>query len=81
MARQDKYASVFARIQSLAAQEHALFEREALEHAEAKRLDAIEAELDQCWDPLRQRRALREYGRDAAGARVRDPKVVKRYSG
>ena len=74
-------ASVVARIQNLAAEEHALFERESLEQAESKRLAAIETELDQCWDLLRQRRALREYGRDAAGARVRDPEVVKKYSG
>jgi hypothetical protein len=77
----DKDASVLARIQDLAAQEHALFERESLEDTENKRLTAIQTELDQCWDLLRQRRALREYGQDAAQARVRAPEVVKKYLG
>lgn len=79
MNKQD--ASVLGRIQKLAAEEHALFERESLAHAESKRLAAIGTELDQCWDLLRQRRALREYGQDAAQARVRAPDVVKKYSG
>jgi Protein of unknown function (DUF2630) len=37
----------------------------------AKRLAAIQVELDQCWDLLRQRRALREFGHDPAQANVR----------
>lgn len=81
MAVRERDASVLTRIQQLAAEEHALFERKSLEHAEGKRLAAIETELDQCWDLLRQRRALREYGQDAAQARVREPDVVKKYSG
>jgi hypothetical protein len=35
--------------------------------------------LDQCWDLLRQRRALREYGRDPAAARIRDVDTVENY--
>jgi Protein of unknown function (DUF2630) len=81
MADQDQDTSVLARIQGLAAEEHVLFERESLEDAESRRLAAIQTELDQCWDLLRQRRALREYGQDAAQARVRAPEVVKKYSG
>lgn len=81
MADQNQDASVVARIQGLAAEEHALFERESLEDAESKRLAAIQTELDQCWDLLRQRRALREYGQDANRARVRAPEVVKKYVG
>jgi 5,10-methylenetetrahydrofolate reductase len=46
------------------------------EHA---RLQAIERELDQCWDLLRQRRALREAHLDPEGAHVRQPEVVERY--
>ena len=42
-----------------------------------KRFDA----LDQCWDLLRQRRALREFGDDPSRARVRDADVVKKYIG
>jgi hypothetical protein len=81
MADQDKDASVLARIQGLAAEEHALFARESLGDVARKRLAVVQAELDQCWDLLRQRRALREYGQDAGQARVRAPEVVKRYLG
>jgi hypothetical protein len=81
MAGQDQDASVLARIEGLAAEEHELFERDSLEDSESKRLAAIQTELDQCWDFLRQRRALREYGQDAAQARVRAPEVVKKYVG
>lgn len=53
-------ASVFAHIQRRAAEEHGLFERRSLEERERKRLAAIQVELDQCWDLLRQRRAARQ---------------------
>ena len=43
------------------------------------RLESIRVSLDQCWDLLRQRRALREAGYDPEAARVRDPEVVERY--
>jgi hypothetical protein len=48
------------------------------EHA---RLQAIERELDQCWDLLRQRDARREFGGDPDAARVRDANVVEGYQG
>ena len=48
---------------------------------ENHRLKAIEVELDQCWDLLRQRRAKREFGEDPGTAEVRDPKVVESYRG
>lgn len=74
-------ASVFAHIERLAAEEHRLFERASLHEAEQKRLAAIQLELDQCWDLLRQRRALREFGQDPAQAKVRPADVVKKYIG
>lgn len=43
------------------------------------RIQALEAELDQCWDLLRQRRAKREFGRDPDAAQVRDKDTVERY--
>jgi Protein of unknown function (DUF2630) len=43
------------------------------------RLESLEIALDQCWDLLRQRRALREFGEDAAGAHARDATTVERY--
>ena len=48
------------------------------EHA---RLRALEVELDQCWDLLRQRRALRETGGDPREARIRPPDEVEGYLG
>ena len=43
------------------------------------KLQAIEVELDQCWDLLRQRRAKRQYADDPDGAAVRDPGTVEHY--
>jgi len=70
------------RIEQLVAEEHQLYERGAeggLSESEHRRLESIKVGLDQCWDLLRQRRALREAGDDPAAARVRDPEVVERY--
>lgn len=46
---------------------------------ERERLTALERELDQCWDLLRQRRALSEAGEDPGGARVRPASTVEGY--
>jgi predicted metal-dependent hydrolase len=46
-----------------------------------RRLAALQTELDQCWDLLRQRRALREFGHDPAQAKARPADVVKKYTG
>ena len=69
-------------IEQLVAEEHELWQREAAGEAgeaERQRLEGIKVSLDQCWDMLRQRRALREAGRDAEDADVRLPEVVERY--
>ena len=63
-------------------EEHELWEREARgegSDAERARLDALKVTLDQCWDLLRQRRALDAAGLDPDTARVRDADVVERY--
>jgi hypothetical protein len=39
-----------------------------------RRLDELKLTLDQCWDLLRQRRALEEFGLDADAARARPPR-------
>ena len=49
--------------------------------AEGARLKALEEELDQCWDLLRQRRAKREFGEDPEAAQVRDAGTVENYEG
>lgn len=69
-------------IEQLVAQEHELYERASeggLSESEHRRLESIKVALDQCWDLLRQRRALREAGYDPSAAHVRDPEVVERY--
>ena len=43
------------------------------------RIEELEAQLDQCWDLLRQRRAKREFGDDPDSARPRDIGTVERY--
>ena len=73
---------IHERIEQLVAEEHELYERGAqggLSHSEHQRLDSIQVKLDQAWDLLRQRRALREAGRDPNAAHVRDPDVVEGY--
>jgi hypothetical protein len=69
-------------IEQLVAEEHELWEREAAGAAtddDRQRLDALKVSLDQCWDLLRQRRALAESGLDPEAASARPPEVVERY--
>jgi len=49
--------------------------------AEHQRLRRVETELDQCWDLLRQREALRTVGDDPSKAAARSEDVVERYLG
>jgi hypothetical protein len=75
-------ARIHTSIESLVAEEHELWEREAAGNAtpdDRRRLESLKVSLDQCWDLLRQRRALRSAGRDPADADVRPPEVVERY--
>ena len=69
-------------IEQLVAEEHELWEREAAGNttdADRLRLSEVKVSLDRCWDLLRQRRALREAGKDPEGAQVRRPEVVEDY--
>lgn len=73
---------VHDRIEALVGEEHELWQREAAGEAsdgERRRLAELRVALDQCWDLLRQRRALHEAGLNEDTARVRDPEVVERY--
>jgi hypothetical protein len=77
--------AALSRINELVAEEKAL--REQLQHGkisesdENTRLRQLEIELDQCWDLLRQRRALRETGGDPRDAAVRPADEVEGYLG
>ena len=77
----EKDASVLAHIERLVGEEHKLFGRGELTTEESHRLAALQVELDQCWDLLRQRRALREFGGDPSQAHARDADTVKKYIG
>jgi hypothetical protein len=69
-------------IERLVAEEHELWDREAAGVAtddDRRRLEAVKVTLDQYWDLLRQRRALRESGRDPDAAAERSAEVVERY--
>jgi len=68
---------IYQRITTLVDEEKVLRENESPE--DVTRLAHVEEMLDQCWDLLRQRRALREFGRDPDEARIRDVDTVERY--
>ena len=73
---------VIDRIEALAHEEHALFEKESrgeASAAERTRLEEIQVQLDQTYDLLRQRRARRDAGLDPDGARTRDERTVEGY--
>jgi hypothetical protein len=75
-------APIHNSIDELVQEEHELWEKEAAgaaTDADRHRLEALKVSLDQCWDLLRQRRALREAGLDPEAADVRPPDVVERY--
>jgi hypothetical protein len=72
---------VLSHIEALVAEEHRLFERGELSPEDGKRLKEVQAHLDQCWDLLRQRRALRETGGDPSQAQARPEDVIKKYLG
>lgn len=75
---------VIDRINELAREERELWQRESrreASEADRKRLRELEVTLDQCWDLLHQRRALRSAGGDPDEATVRDPGTVEGYLG
>jgi hypothetical protein len=75
-------SQIHGTIEGLVAEEHELWARETngeASDADRRRLQQLKVSLDQCWDLLRQRRALREAGRDPDAADVRSPEVVERY--
>jgi hypothetical protein len=73
--------AVLTHIQQLVAEEHDLMQRGALDAEASARLDRVKVELDQYWDLLRQRRALRETGHDADEAHMRPAGIVEKYIG
>ena len=71
--------SVLRHIEELVTEEHRLQAQESFSEHERARLHALEVELDQTWDLLRQRRALRAVGEDPDKAEIRPPDIVEKY--
>ena len=72
-------ASILARIERMVAEEHLLLDKGPLSATSVRRLQKVQVTLDRYWDLLRQRRAMRETGRDASQARLRPAEIVERY--
>jgi uncharacterized protein DUF2630 len=73
---------VLDHINDLAHEEHELFQKESRGEAtgsDRERLKEIGVQLDQCWDLLHQRRALRDAGMDPTEADERDERTVEGY--
>jgi hypothetical protein len=69
-------------IEQLVAEEHDMWQRESAGNAsetDRRRLQELRVSLDQCWDLLRQRRALRDADLDPDAAALRRAEVVERY--
>jgi len=71
--------SVLNHIDLLVKEEEQLYAKAELQDSDQSRLAELKIELDQCWDLLRQRRALREFGEDPDKAKVRPAKIVENY--
>jgi hypothetical protein len=70
---------ILAKVAALVHEERALEgDGETAEERVARRKQ-IEAQLDQCWDLLRQRQARREFGEDPGGAHARPIAEVEQY--
>jgi hypothetical protein len=70
---------VLSHIKNLTATEEDLYEKENLTDADIKQLHKVQLDLEQCWDFLRQRRALRNAGNNPDDAEIRDAETIKNY--
>jgi len=73
---------IHSQIEKLVAEEHALWERESqgnVTDSERERMAQLKVALDQSWDLLRQRKALRNVGRDPDEAEMRTEGTVENY--
>jgi Protein of unknown function (DUF2630) len=79
MANEKSDQSVLGHIDQLVKEEERLYAKNGLTDEDQARLAEVKVALDQCWDLLRQRRALREFGEDPDKAKVRPAKIVENY--
>jgi hypothetical protein len=73
--------NILERIREVVDEEHQLRNAEPARHDDEtrQRLRHLEEELDQCWDLLRRRRALREFGQNPDQAHARSVSQVENY--
>ena len=79
MANEKTDQPVLGHIDQLVKEEERLYAKNSLTDDDQARLAEVKVQLDQCWDLLRQRRALREFGKDPDKAKVRPAKIVENY--
>ena len=79
MANEKNDQSVLSHIDQLVKEEERLYAKNGLTEEDQARLGEVKVALDQCWDLLQQRRALREFGEDPDKAKVRPAKIVENY--
>jgi hypothetical protein len=79
MALDKNDASILGNIDRLVKEEEQLYGKGEISDGDRARLADLKVHLDQCWDLLRQRRALREFGKDPDEAKVRPAKIVENY--
>jgi hypothetical protein len=71
--------NILNHIEELISEEQQLYSKSDLGNDEKEKLKKIEIELDRYWDLLRQRRALRDAGKNPDQANLRDPGTVENY--
>lgn len=79
MSKENRDKSVLSHIDQLVKEEERLYGQSHLADEDREHLAKLKVELDQCWDLLRQRRALREFGEDPDKAKLRPASIVEKY--
>jgi flagellar biosynthesis/type III secretory pathway chaperone len=72
--------SVLAHIKQLTEKEEHLYGKTDLNDEDIKDMHKIKSELDQYWDLLRQRRALRDAGENPNQAEMRSSDTIENYT-
>ncbi|WP_183575767.1 DUF2630 family protein [Mucilaginibacter sp. X5P1] len=79
MADQTQDNSVMSHIKKLTEKEEHLYGKENLTDEDIKELHKVKSELDQYWDLLHQRRALRDAGGNPNRAEMRSTDTIENY--
>jgi hypothetical protein len=75
----DSDKSIMSHINRLVEEEKELYKSKEPSPEVSGRLNELKVQLDQCWDLLRQREALSEFGKDPDKAKVRPRNIVENY--